>query len=61
MPEGGPGFLEVALVWKLITEVIPERVGPVIFKELLLELIAFRLIPVISPARREKPVNYWKR
>ena len=44
-----------------ITELIPERVGPVIFKSFLLELIHFRQIPVISPARRAKPENYWKR
>ena len=35
------------------------RAGPVIFKTFLLELIALRLIPVISP-RRGKPENYWK-
>ena len=45
---------------KIITELIPERVGPVIFKTLLLELIPFRQIPAISPARRAKPENYWK-
>ena len=46
---------------EIITELIPERAGPVIFKTFLLELIAFRLIPVICPARRAKPENYWKR
>ena len=45
---------------EVITELIPERVGPVIFKTLLLELIAFRPIPVVCPARRTKPENYWK-
>ena len=42
---------------EIITELISERVGPVIFQNFLLELIAFRLIPVISPARRAKPEN----
>ena len=46
---------------EIITELIPERVGPVIFKSFLLELITFRPIPVIRPARRAKPENYWKR
>ena len=32
---------------EIITELILERAGPVIFKTVLLELIAFRLIPVI--------------
>ena len=45
---------------EIITELILERAGPVIFKTFLLELIAFRLIPVICPARRTKPENYWK-
>ena len=45
---------------KIITELILERAGPVIFKTFLLKLIALRLIPVISPARRAKPENYWK-
>ena len=44
---------------EIITELIPERVGPVIFKTFLLEFITFRLIPVICPARRAKPENYW--
>ena len=46
---------------EIITELIPKRAGPVIFKTFLLELIAFRLIPVISAARGAKPENYWKR
>ena len=46
---------------EIITELIPKRAGPVILKTFLLELIAFRLIPVICPARRAKPENYWKR
>ena len=46
---------------EIITEIILERVGPVVFKTSLLELIAFRLIPVICPARLVKPENYWKR
>ena len=46
---------------EIITELIPERAGPVIFKNALLELKAFRLIPVICPARRAKPENDWKR
>ena len=44
---------------EIITELIPERASPVIFKTLLLELMAFRRIPVISPVRRGKPKNYW--
>ena len=46
---------------KIITELILERAGPVVFKTFLLELMAFKLIPVICPARRAKPENYWKR
>ena len=46
---------------EIITELIPKRAGPVIFKTFLLELIAFRPIPVICPARRVKPENDWKR
>ena len=38
-----------------ITELILERAGPVIFKTFLLEIIAFRLIPVICPAGQAKP------
>ena len=45
---------------EIITELIPERVGPVISKTFFLEFIAFRLIPVICPARRAKPENHWK-
>ena len=40
---------------EIITELIPERAGPAIFKSFLLELIPFRLIPVICPAREAKP------
>ena len=36
---------------EIITELIPRRAGPVIFQTFLLELIAFRPIPVICPAR----------
>ena len=36
---------------EMITELILKRAGPVIFKTFLLELIAFRPIPVICPAR----------
>ena len=46
---------------EIITELILKRVGPVIFKTFLLELIAFRPIPAICPARGVKPENYWKR
>ena len=46
---------------EIITELILKRAGPVIFKTFLLELIAFRPIPVICPARGVKPENYWKR
>ena len=46
---------------EIITELILERAGPVILKTLLLELIAFRPIPAICPARGAKPENYWKR
>ena len=46
---------------KIITEFILERAGPIIFKTFLLELIAFRLLPVTSPARGARPENYWKR
>ena len=45
---------------EIITELILKRAGPVIFKTFLLELIAFRPIPVICPARGVKPENYWK-
>ena len=53
--------LEITVRAKIITELIPERVGPVIFQSFFLELIAFRPIPVSCPARRAKPENYWKR
>ena len=46
---------------EIMTELILKRAGPVIFKTFLLELIAFRPIPVICPARGVKPENYWKR
>ena len=46
---------------EIITELILKRACPVIFKTFLLELIAFRPIPVICPARGVKPENYWKR
>ena len=36
---------------EIITELILKRAGPVIFKNLLLELIAYRPIPVICRAR----------
>ena len=46
---------------EIIIELILERAGSVIFnKNFLLELIAFRLIPVIGPARRAKLEIYWK-
>ena len=43
------------------SELILERAGPVIFRISFLDLTAFRQIPVICPARRAKPENYWKR
>ena len=43
---------------EIITEPIPEKAGPVMSKTFLLELMAFRLIPVICSARRAKPENY---
>ena len=46
---------------EIITELILKRAGSVIFKTFFLELIAFRPIPVICPARGVKPENYWKR
>ena len=46
---------------EIVTELILERAGPVFFKTFLLKLIAFRLIPVICPARRGKPENCRKR
>ena len=53
-------FFRIPVRAEIITELILERVGPVIFKMFLLELITFRLLPVICPARRGKPENYWK-
>ena len=44
-----------------ITEFILERAGQIFLKTFLLELIAFRLIPVICAARRAKPESCWKR
>ena len=44
-----------------ITELSLERAGPVIFRTFALELIAFRLIPAICPARRGIPESDWKR
>ena len=38
---------------EIITELILERAGPVFFKTFLLELIALRLIPVISVQEEE--------
>ena len=52
---------EVTVRTEIITELILKRAGPVIFKTFLLELIVFRPIPVICPARGVKPENYWKR
>ena len=46
---------------EIITELILKRAGPVIFKTFLLELIVFRPIPVVCPARGVKPENCWKR
>ena len=46
---------------EIITELILERADPLIFKIFLLELRAFRLIPLICPARRATPENHWKR
>ena len=43
---------------EIIAELILKRPGPVIFKTLLLELIAYRPIPVICRARGVKPENY---
>ena len=53
--------IQITVRAEIITELILERAGPVIFKTFLLEIIAFRLIPVICPARQAKPENYWKR
>ena len=46
---------------EIITELILKRARPVIFETVLLELVPVKLIPVIRPARRTKPENYWKR
>ena len=54
-------FTEITVRAEIITELILKRAGPVIFKTLLLELVAFGPIPVICPARGVKPENYWKR
>ena len=54
-------FREDTVCAEIVAELIPENVGPVIFMKFLLELKDFRLIPDISPARRAKPENYWKR
>ena len=45
---------------EISTESILERAGQVIFKTFLLELIVFRPIPVLSPARGAAPENYWE-
>ena len=46
---------------EIISEIILERASPVIFETSLLELVPFRLIPIICPARRTKPdfFNYY--
>ena len=49
-----------SLSTEIITEVFLERAGPIVLKTWLLELIAFRQIPVVDPARTGKPENYWK-
>ena len=38
---------EITVRAEIVTELTLERAGPVIFKTFLLELLAFRLIPVI--------------
>ena len=45
---------------KIVTELILERAGQIVLKTFLLKLIAFRLIPVICPARRAKPEDCWE-
>ena len=40
-------WVEITVRAEIITELILERAGPVIFKTFLLELKAYRLIPVI--------------
>ena len=53
----GSGISETTVRTEMITELILESAGPVVFKTVLLELIAFRLIPVIfckkSKARKK--------
>ena len=46
---------------EIITELILERAGPIIFWIFYRKLKAFRLIPVIWPAIRARPEKYWKR
>ena len=58
---GSLSHIKLTVCAESITELILKRAGPVIFKTLLLELTAFRPIPVICPAREVKPENYWKR
>ena len=48
-------FARITIRAETITELILERAGPVILKTFLLQLKAFRVIPVICPARRAKP------
>ena len=57
----GSGYGKIIVCAETATEFILESVGPVSFKKVLLEFRAFRLIPVICPARRAKPENYCKR
>ena len=54
-------FLVTTVHAETITELSLTRAGPVIFMISLPDLRAFRPIPVICPARRAKPENYWKR
>ena len=44
---------------KIITELIFKTAGPVIFETFLLELMAFRMIPVICPAKREQNLEIY--
>ena len=44
---------EITVRAEIITELILERAGPVIFKTFLLELMALRLIPIISLQEEE--------
>ena len=41
-------YLQYTVCAEIVTELIPDRAGPVIFENFLLELKAFRLIPVNS-------------